>query len=379
MSALSIGVSALQVSQKLLQLTGQNVANADTPGYHVQVASLAGIESGDNIGAGVTITGIARQISGPIETALLNNTYESQDTTAQLNNLQQVQAYLAPGSGGIDTQLSSFFNDVQQLSAEPDSQAQRSVVLNDAVNLASGINSASNQLQATGSTIDATLGNVVGQINQDAQQIASLNGQIETATVGGQQPNDLLDQRDELISQLSQLIDVRVIPTGSNDVTVLAAGAPIVAGTQSLALQYQVGANNQGELLRADQSAQGPNPTGGQIAGLLQVRNGDLPQITSQLNSLTQALIQGVDEAQATGIALTGPLTSATGTRGVTETTVPLSQAGLAFPPSAGTLAISAHPNDGGQCRNAHALPGTSRPGDRKPRSSRGRHQRPGT
>ena len=99
-SALAIGVSALQVSQQLIDLTGQNIANASTPGYHRQVANLAGIETGNHIGDGVTITGINRQISSPLETALLNNTYESQDVTTQLNNLQQVQAYLAPGPTG---------------------------------------------------------------------------------------------------------------------------------------------------------------------------------------------------------------------------------------------------------------------------------------
>jgi len=340
-SAFAIGISALQVSQQLIDLTGQNIANADTPGYHRQVASLAGIETGNNIGAGVTITGINRQVSSPLETALLNNTYESQDVTAQLTNLQQLQAYVAPGSGGIDTQLSSFFNDVQQLAAQPNSQAQRSVVLNDAANLAAGLNSVSNQVQQTSNSIDTTLGNVVDNINKDSQQIAALNGQIETATAAGQQPNDLLDQRDQLISNLAQLIDVRVIPTNFNQVNVLAAGAPIVAGTQSLALQYQVGANNQAQVVRADQTSQGLNVTGGQVAGLLQVRNGDLPQIGAQLDTLTQALVKGVDEAQATGIGLTGPLTSVTGTRGVNDTTVPLSQTNLAFPPTAGTLAIS--------------------------------------
>ena len=181
----------------------------------------------------------------------------------------------------------------------------------------------------------------MNNINTDSSQIASLNAQIETATAQGQQPNNLLDQRDEVISQLAQLVDVRVIPTNFNQVTVMAAGAAIVAGTQSLALQYQVGANNQAVLLQANQSSQPLNVTGGQAAGLLQVRNGDLPQISAQLDTLTQALVQGVDEAQATGIGLTGPLTSTSGSRGVSDPDVPLSQAGLAFPPTAGTLSVS--------------------------------------
>jgi flagellar hook-associated protein FlgK len=344
MDSFSIGVSALAVSQQLINLTGQNIANASTPGYHRQVATLAPLET-DQTGEGVTVTGIRREISTPLETALLNNTYESQDVTTQLTNLQQVQGYLSPGSGSatgsIGNLLSTFFNDVQQLAADPSDQAQRSVVLSDASQLANTLNSTANQLQQTTASLDQSGQQMVNQINTYSQQIAGLNSQIETATAQGQQPNDLLDQRDQLISQLSQLVDVRVIPTDFNEVTVMAGGAPIVAGTNSLNLQYQVGANNQAVLLQPQQSSQGLNVTGGQAAGLLQIRNTDLPQIQSQLDTLTQSLIQGVDEAQATGLGLSGPVTIANGTRDVSDPNVPLSQAGLDLPVSAGTLTIA--------------------------------------
>jgi flagellar hook-associated protein FlgK len=341
MSALSIGVSALQVSQKLLDITGQNIANASTPGYHRQVVGLAAIITGNDTGEGVTVTGVNRQRSDLLETALLNNTVESQDVTTQLNNLQQVQAYLAPGAGGIDSQLSNFFNQVQQLAATPGDAAQRSVVVNTASALADSINTVGNQLRADAASLDAAGAKLVDNVNKYSKQIADLNAQIESDTAVGRQPNDLLDQRDQIISNLSQLIDVRVIPTSLNQVTVLAAGAPIVAGTQNLNLQYQVGSGNQAVLVRADQASQGLTVSGGQAAGLLQVRNGDLPNIQAQLDTLTQALVQGVDEAQATGIGLTGPLTSADGTRRVSDPNVPLDHAGLTFPPTKGTLAIS--------------------------------------
>jgi flagellar hook-associated protein 1 FlgK len=340
MNSFSIGVSALAVSQKLINLTGQNVANASTPGYHRQVADLSPLLT-DQTGEGVTITRVNRAVSTPLETALLNNTYESQNVSTQLDNLRQVQAYLTPGAGGIDSLLSNFFNQVKTLAAAPADQAQRSVVLNTAANLADTLNSTANQLLQTTASLDQTGAKLVADVNKYASQVAGLNSQIETATAQGQQPNNLLDQRDQIISQLSQLVDVRVIPTDFNEVTVLAAGAPIVAGTQSLALQYQVGSNNQAVLLRPDLSSQGLNVTGGQAAGLLQVRNGDLQQIHAQLDTLTRALIQGVDEAQATGLGLTGPLTSARGGRGVSDPAVPLGQAGLDLPLTAGTLTVS--------------------------------------
>jgi flagellar hook-associated protein FlgK len=341
MSAFSIGLSALQVSQQLLKIAGQNIANAGTPGYHRQVASLAELETGQSIGAGVTITGVGREVSQPLETALLNNAFEGQAISTQLSNLQQIESYLAPGAGGAGDQLSQFFNQIKQLAANPGDQAQRSVVVNTASNLAQTLNATSNQLLQTTANLDAAGADLVGKINQAAKQIADLNGRIERATTAGQQPNDLLDQRDQLIANVAQLVDVRVIPTSFNEVTIMAAGAPIVAGTQSLDLQYQVGANNQAMLLRASQSAQALIPTGGQVAGLLQVRNGDLPRIRGQLDALTTALVQGVDEIQATGLGLTGPLTRASGTRAVSDPTANLNAAGLAFPPQAGDLFVS--------------------------------------
>jgi flagellar hook-associated protein 1 FlgK len=341
MSAFSIGLSALQVSQELLNITGQNIANAGTPGYHRQVASLAGIEDGNIIGDGVTITRINREISPPLETALLNNSSEVQDITTQLQNLQQLEGYLAPGSGSIGDELSNFFNQVQQLAANPSDLAQRSVVVNIANNLAQTLNTAGDQVRQTTANLDTLGSKLVGQINQDAKQIADLNGQIEAATAAGQQPNDLLDQRDQIISNLSQLIDVRVIPNNFNEVTVMAAGAAIVTGTQSLDLQYQVGANNQAVIVRANQATQPLTPTGGQAAGLLQIRNGDLIKIGGQLDTLTQGLVQAVDEIQATGIGLTGPLSGTSGTRPVTDPAANLDAAGLAFPPQAGDLYVS--------------------------------------
>jgi flagellar hook-associated protein FlgK len=341
MNGFSIGVSALATSQKLLDLTGQNIANAGTPGYHRQVATLAPLDVGDPQGAGVIVTGVTRQRNDLLETALLNNTYESQDVSAQLDNMRQVQAYLAPGSGSLDTQISNFFNQVQQLAATPTDAAQRQVVLNTASSLATTLNTNVDQLRQLSATLDTTGANLVDNINNYAQQVADLNGQIQRATALHQQPNELLDQRDQLISKLSELVDVRVIPTNFNEVNVLAAGAPIVAGTQALKLQYSVGSDNKAVLVRADQASQGLNVTGGQAAGLLQVRNGDLPDLRGRLDTLSQALVQGVDEAQATGLGLTGPLTSSAGTRAVSDPTANLDAAGLAFPPTAGDLFVS--------------------------------------
>jgi flagellar hook-associated protein 1 FlgK len=354
MSALSIGLSALQVSQQLIDIVGQNIANANTTGYHRQVANLAPLLTGDAIGDGVTITGVARQRSDLLETALLQNTVESQDTSAQLSTLQAVEAALAPGTGSIDQQLSNFFAQVQQLTTQPADVAQRQVVLEAAGSLADTFSTAGNELQQARQTLDSQAAALVGNINTYTQQIAGLNRQIQQATAVGQTPNDLLDQRDQLIGQLGQLVDVRVITTNLNEVNVIAGGAPLVVGTQSLPLQFQVNGSGQASFVRADGSNQALTPTGGQAAGILQVRNGDLPDLGGRLDTLAQQLIGSVNEIQATGLGLNGPQASAVGTREVNDPTVPLAQAGLGLPAEQTSLYISVtytDPTTGAQSR----------------------------
>src|SRR5579864_3182630 len=120
MSSLSIGLSAMSVDQQVLDLIGQNVANANTPGYHRQVAELAALSDGQNIGTGVDITQFRRIISTALETQINQNSFENGNVSAQLDNLNQVQSFLDTGSGSLSDLLSRFFNQMQQLSAQPD-------------------------------------------------------------------------------------------------------------------------------------------------------------------------------------------------------------------------------------------------------------------
>src|SRR5438876_8744183 len=106
----SIGVSGMSVSQRLLDLIGQNIANANTEGYHRQVASLAERTTGQEVGLGVEITQVRRMIDQALENATTRNTFESQDVTTQLDTLKQVEANFTLGDGSISDLLERFFN-----------------------------------------------------------------------------------------------------------------------------------------------------------------------------------------------------------------------------------------------------------------------------
>lgn len=341
MSALTIGLSAVLTSQRLLDVTGQNIANALTPGYHRQTVNLAARNFDNPLGAGVYITDIRRSRSSLLETAVIRNTSETQSTTAQLDALRQAEVFLAPGEGSVDGLVEKFFNDMQQLAARPGDVAQRRVVLGTARSLTDKLNSTTDELRKLSEDLDARAGEIVGSVNTITKQIAELNARIQRATAVHETPNDLLDQRDQLLNKLSELVDVQVVDVDFGQVNVIAAGAPVVVGNQQLDLQYQVGNTNQGTFVRADQSGLALNVTGGQAHGLLQVRNVDLQDYRDRLDDLSRELVRSVDSIHSTGLGMSGPLTSLTGTRGVNDPTKPLAQTNLAFPPQAGDLYIS--------------------------------------
>jgi flagellar hook-associated protein 1 FlgK len=344
MSLFTVGLSALDTSQTVLNLIGNNLANANTPGYHNQVADLTEAYptqiANISVGNGVQIADTRRILDNPLETAITNHTFSLADTTAQLDALQQMQTELSPSSGSIGDYIEQFFNDVNRLATNPSDTTQRNVVVADAQNLANTFNSLSGSLTQLQNGLDSQLNTSVSDINSLAQRIAQLNDEILKASANGSTPNDLLDQRGQLINQLAGEINVQVLPGTLNQVNVMAGGAPLVVGNKNNTLQYSIAAANQGQVTETGV----PTPltiTGGTVSGLLSARNQSLADVQSQLNMLAGAVAQQIDNVQATGLGLSGPSTLLAGTRSVTNVNAPLDKAGLAFPPQAGTLYVS--------------------------------------
>ncbi len=190
-----------------------------------------------------------------------------------------------------------------------------------------------------GQGLDTQLSQTVGQINSLTSQIAQLNGAIASAEAKGASPNDQLDQRDQLISQLGGLVNIQTVDAGSGVTNVLAAGQSLVQGTQTVALTYAVDNTGNGVITAAGLPAL--TPTGGTVAGLLQVRNQIIPDYQGRINTLAHQLIQSANAVQATGLGLSGPSTFLAGTQSVTNAALPLSKAGLDFPPQAGSLYVT--------------------------------------
>ncbi len=342
MSSLSIGLSGISVNQTMMDLIGQNLTNASDPAYHRQDATLAARVFGTASGDGVQVSQVRRLISDALETAIRANTATLGDTNRQLQTLQQLQSYLAPGNstGSLQNLLETFFNQAQQLTLQPDNLTQRGVLLTTGQELAQQLNGTAAQFSQAGTDLMNQGQQTVTQVNQLATQIAQLNAKILAATVQNTSPNDLEDQRDALIGQLAQHVDVRTLDGGHGQTNVFVGGYPLVMGDQAVSLTLGVDSGNQAVLTQQGSSAP-ITVSGGDLGAVLALRNGVLPELQGQLSTFTNALVRALNGIQAQGLGLSGPLTSLGGQNGVTSTTAPLAQAGLTAAPQAGTLSIS--------------------------------------
>lgn len=344
MQGFSTGLSALSTSQRALDIVGQNIANAGTPGYHRQVPRLATRlpteKENLSIGMGVQITTIDRLRSALLDAAVTQQQSELSDTTAQLKALRQIEGFLNGDEGSIHDRLEAFFNQLEQLSGNPDDATLRQGVLGGAVALTDQLNATAGQFEKIRTGLDAQIAGAVGEINPITQQIADLNAAIQRSEIRGVAANDLRDQRDQLVNELADRVGVRVIDQDQGQVTILLGGVALVLGNQASTLKSSVDDQGQAVVTLAN-SSEPIDISGGSVGGLLQIRNQSLPDFVSRLDAIAGELIGRLDAIHATGIGLGGPLTELSGQRAVRSTTAPLADAGLAIPAQAGSLFVS--------------------------------------
>ena len=340
MDSYSIALSALSVSQRAMDLVGQNIANASTPGYHRQVMALAPRVVGGSQGLGVDVQFIQRYTSEVLERSKTVNIYQTARASAELQAMQQIESLYTPGAGTLTDLTSKLFNQLDQLASQPDSTAQRRVVLGTANNLATELNRLSRGLTQIKDDLRNRVDEGVTQINLYSKQIADLNQRIQITLTSGQTANELLDQRDQMINDLAKLVDVRIIDQPNGVTNVLAGSAPLVVGSQSTKLVSSVDAT--GQLYVAMENTTTPvGLTSGALVGQIHVHNQIVTNYNPRLDAFAQALSSELDSVQATGLGLVDPQSSALGVRSVVSTTAPLANAGTALPIQAGAIYFS--------------------------------------
>jgi flagellar hook-associated protein 1 FlgK len=314
--SLSIALSSLAVSQDEMATTSNNVANANTPGYSREVSVVT---AGDPItqgslsfGTGVVLQKI-ESLRDPILQIQINHaTQQNSSLNASLTQLQQIQTQFASSTSGIGADISNFFNALQQLSPDPTDLTLRQSVLNAANTLATDFNTVATSLQTQQSNIDQNVVASVAQVNSLTSQIASVDQQISNLQAATQstdqsanQGGTLVDTRNNLIQQLSALVDVQVIPTDQGITLATSNGTALVSGSQSFALTAQLGSGGVQHILAGTADITS-SLTGGSLAGLIQIRDQEIPGIDNSLDQLAAGLANGLNTANAQGFDLNG-------------------------------------------------------------------------
>jgi flagellar hook-associated protein 1 FlgK len=349
---LSTAVSGLLAFQQALDVTSNNVANAATPGYSVQNINFtqqqAQPTASGYIGTGVAVQSITRSydelLAGQVRSS--QSGYSSWNTFA--TQAAQIDNMLSDSSTGITATLQGFVNSLQTMANSPSSTAQRQVVLSQAGAVAQQMQNYNSQLTSLSQNLESQLSSNVSEINTLAGNIATLNGQIAAGLAStGQTPNALMDQRDSDIDQLSQYVTVNTATQSDGSLNVyIGSGQALVTGNSSQTLTAFQNPSNASELdigivnggLTTDITS---NINGGSLGGLLNVRSQVLDPTINQLGQFSVGLATIVNQAQASGMDLTGAagqpmfavggvVTTASGTNtgnsNITATRGPLSQ-----------------------------------------------------
>jgi flagellar hook-associated protein 1 FlgK len=314
-----ISVSALQAFQQAINVTSNNIANASTPGYDVESANLSEAIPQSNgaatVGAGVVVTGISRAYSQ----AAANQLNTSQSSLGQLNALQnystQIDNLFGTTIGGLSTSLQSFYSAFSNVANNPTSTASRQALLGQAQAVATSFQNASSELNSLNTDVNSRITADVQQINSIASAISTLNQQIVVGTAqdGNQPPNELMDQRDQLVSNLSQLVGVSTTtdPDGALNVFV-GNGQPLVLQGQTTQLTTVANQFNASQLEISTSTANGNvisgSITSGDLGGLLAARAQVINPALGQLGQIATAFSQTVNAQQGDGLDLNGNL-----------------------------------------------------------------------
>jgi flagellar hook-associated protein 1 FlgK len=326
MQALSTAMSGLNAAQAGLTITAGNVANASTPGYVVQTPDLVETSAG-NIGTGVDVAGVNRTLNQLVQNQLWTETSGGSyaDAAAQLYGQLQ-QLYGTPGAANaFDKTFNNFTAAMQALATSPASAAAQSGAVSAVQQFAQSLNSMSSGIQGLRTQAEQGIAVDVQQANAAMQQIAQINQQLAGSTASDSTTATLEDQRDQAITQLSQLMNIKVVQTGSNQVAVFTGSGTQLVGAQAGTLSFDaVGALSPNLSWSADPTKDGvgtitlTSPGGdttdlianksiqsGQIAAYLQMRDQILPQAQGQLDAFASQMAQALSNQTTAGTTVT--------------------------------------------------------------------------
>jgi len=361
-ASLNIAVQSMLAQQGAIETTTNNIANANTPGYSREVPNLEEsptVQLGTlTFGTGVRLGSVSSLRDAVLDVRVNQETQQQGQLNAFLESGQQIQQLFNETAGtGLQTPLANFFNSFSQLASDPSDLTTRQNVITSAQDLATAFKQTSNNLTTLQRNADLSVQQSVSQINSLTAQIAQVNQQVVSATKTGENAGPFEDQRQQLINQLSNYVDVSEVDAGSNGLTLTtSAGAPLVVGNQSFALTTQANPATGFQDVYDNGSDITSQISGGALAGEIQIRDQEIPSVQNSLDTLAFNLSTSVNNQSTKGYDLNGNPGG--------ELFVPLTQVGGAAAglsvaisdPSLIAASGTAGPTNSGDNSNANAL-----------------------
>jgi flagellar hook-associated protein 1 FlgK len=311
---LSIGVSALIANRQAMDTTGHNIANVNTQGYNRQIIDFA-TRKPDFAGIGYVGTGVdVAQIARRYDSFIASQVRTSQSITAELrayyDGAARLDEMVADANVGIQPAMNAFFDALQVLADDPASVSARQLVIGEAGSMVDRFHSFDQQFESAHNRINDQIEASVSEINHLAQDIAAINYDIQQSYGGT--PNDLLDQRDQLVNELSELVDIQVQQQSNGAYNVfIGKGQPLVMDTRAATLTTQSSELDAshleiafnfpfGTLVITDQIS------GGVIGGMVRLRDEVLDPAQNRLGLVALGLANDLNAQQALGLELDG-------------------------------------------------------------------------
>ena len=314
----NIGVRSLQANQAALQTTGNNIANVNTPGYSRQSVVVQTVQGqytgGGYIGAGVDISTVQRQHSEFLTRQSALSSSVAASDTERLAQLKQLEDVFQGGDAGLGSAISDMMNAFSDVANAPSDLSARAVVLTRVDEATARIRTAESRMADLRRGVGSELASAVASVNSLAVRIAKVNQEIARTNGSGQAPNDLLDQRDQLIKDLNGYVQTSSVAADDGTVSIfLACSQPLVLGTN--VRPVALGTDTFGDPSKVKLTlTQGSNTTvleeatlgGGKLAGLLRFQNSDLQDAGQLLGRLALAIGTAVNAQHRLGLDLKG-------------------------------------------------------------------------
>lgn len=348
-SSIQMANNTLQAQQIGLQVVGQNIANANTPGYVREQVNFAPAPTqqlgGLLLGLGVQVDGIRQKIDNFLEERLRGANAETADSAVQQQTYEQLEGLVNELSDqDLSSSLNNFFNSIADVLNKPNDSSTRNLVVLKGTTLTQDLSRLASRVQSERLNLDDRVSKMADDINRLVERIRTLNVQITSAEAGTSAKSDavgLRDSRLQALSDLSKLININVQEQTDGSVLVYNGGNYLVFG----GLKTEVEAapvESRGQIvssIRFTGSNATLEATGGELAGLISSRDDVIGSFLDGLDDVSQTLAYEFNRIYSSGQGLKG-FTDLTSNSAVTDVNQPLDDAGLAFSPQNGSFQI---------------------------------------